>query len=117
MTDNQKTASGVVLTDYSFNALGGIFGHELAHIIDYQSKSKGRLIADGLNYWRPKFVRNYERATDRRAVKHGFVYQLYDRLYTVLYEIDLPPKIKAYTMKRRKNYLSLEELEGEMNKK
>lgn len=68
----------VLLKNVPFNAQIGIIGHELAHTLYYQDKSWTDMLAIGLNYINPKYRAKFEKDTDRRAIIHGFGWQLYE---------------------------------------
>lgn len=83
-TDAEKI-KGVLLHQVPFNAQVGIIGHELAHILDYESKSAGGLVVTGIRYVSKKFRSRMEKETDQIAIQRGFGWQLYaftDYLFT-----------------------------------
>ena len=62
----------------------GILGHELAHILDYETKSFGQLLVTGCFYVNAHSIRNYERGIDRVTVERGLGKKLHDA-YSVSY--------------------------------
>lgn len=68
----------VLLKNVPFNAQIGIIGHELAHTMYYQDKSWTDMLGIGLNYINPGYRAHFEKDTDRRAINHGFGWQLYE---------------------------------------
>ncbi len=70
--------SDVLLKNVPFNAQIGIIGHELAHTLYYQDKSWTDMLAIGLNYINPRYRASFEKDTDRRAIAHGFGWQLFE---------------------------------------
>jgi hypothetical protein len=68
----------VPLDSISFNAKIGVLGHELAHIIDYESKNFWQIIGIGLRYGNKKYRAKFERATDQRTLDYGLKWQSYD---------------------------------------
>ncbi len=68
----------VPLDSISFNAKVGVLGHELAHIIDYESKNVWQIIGIGLRYGNKNYRAKFERATDQRTLDAGLKWQIYD---------------------------------------
>lgn len=104
-TDSARV-KGVLLHQVPFNAQVGIIGHELAHIMDYESKSVGRLVKTGIRYLSKGFRSRMEKETDMAAIKRGFGWQLYsftDFLFTCK---DVP---EAYLKYKQKVYYSPED--------
>ncbi len=89
------------------NAQIGLISHELAHIVDYNSKSSLSIIWDAITYFFPKKRKKYERATDFCAIEHGFAWQLYDFSSFVLNCSEIP---ESYKKKKRKFYIQAEEI-------
>lgn len=78
MTINRDHDQGMVIDRIAFNALVGVIGHELAHIVDYSQKSVLSTAMTGFRYSTSKQYRaNLERATDIATVEHGLGYQLF----------------------------------------
>lgn len=60
-----------------YNALVGVFGHELAHTVSYLDKNSLQLSWIGLQYsFSAKYRQQFEQATDRRTIHHHLGYQL-----------------------------------------
>ncbi|MEM6722929.1 MAG: hypothetical protein AAF598_02765 [Bacteroidota bacterium] len=59
-----------------FEAQVGVLGHELAHILDYESKSSAALIKDGIGYGFYEYRKAFENATELRTIRKGLGYQL-----------------------------------------
>lgn len=110
---NNKAAEkeAVSAEKLSFNARVGLIGHEIAHILDYSQKSSLRIIWDGLRYPFPKFKEPFEKATDKRAISHGFGWQVYDFADYVMNRSNAP---KSYKLYKRKYYLEPHEIVKEM---
>ena len=86
----------------------GWIGHELGHVMDYESRSAWGMILFGLNYWlSPNFVRGAERRADEIAVKHYLTDFIVETKNYILNHADVPV---AYKNKMRKLYLSPEEI-------
>lgn len=95
----------------SFNAMVGVIGHELAHILDYENKSSLTVLGNGLGYASKKFRAKFERATDQRTIDHGLGWQCYDWSYYVHHYKHTP---KEYLEYKKKTYMSYEEIEEQM---
>jgi hypothetical protein len=68
----------VPLDSISFNAKVGVLGHELAHIVDYESRSVLSILGIALRYGSKKYRAKFERATDQMTINHGLLWQSYD---------------------------------------
>ncbi len=78
MTTNKDPDKGMVIERVAFNALVGVLGHELAHVLDYSDKSVFATAMTGMKYsTSKKYRRKLERATDMATVDHGLGYQLF----------------------------------------
>ncbi len=74
----------------------GWVGHELGHIMDYQTKSSVGLAAFGLQYWiSDSFVKKAERVADTYATRQGLGQYIVAHKYFVLGHADLPRHYKA----------------------
>jgi hypothetical protein len=61
-----------LIMELPFEARVGVFGHELAHILDYNNKSYIRIVFNGIAYSASKsFKRNLEYKIDRITVNRG----------------------------------------------
>lgn len=97
-TDSVRV-KGVLLHQVPFNAQVGIISHELAHIMDYESKSVACLAKTGIQYLSKGFRSRMEKETDMMAIKRGFGWQLYsftDFLFTCK---DVPADYLKYKQK------------------
>jgi hypothetical protein len=74
----------------------GILGHELAHILDYETKSFGQLLVTGCFYINAHSIRNYERGIDRVTVERGLGKKLYDAYHYILEESEASLKYKKF---------------------
>jgi hypothetical protein len=74
--ENKRKAP--LIKDVPFQARVGVLGHELGHIVDYQSKSFIRIIANGIAYSiNNNFRRNLEYKIDKIAINKGLGDGLY----------------------------------------
>lgn len=72
------TVSPILFSNLPFNAQIGVLGHELAHIVDYNSKNTSQLILLAFKMFNRTFVDRFEFNTDSSCINHGLGYQLYD---------------------------------------
>jgi hypothetical protein len=91
----------------SFNAQVGVIGHELAHITYYEKTSAWKILGLAFKYTSKKFRVNFEKDTDKRAVRCGIGWQLYSWKKFVEDYPHAPAEYKAY---KKKTYLSSEEI-------
>ena len=74
----------------------GILGHELAHILDYETKSFGQLLVTGCFYINAHSIRNYERSIDEVTVERGLGKKLYYAYQYILEESEASRKYKDF---------------------
>jgi len=103
---NSKKLKGLMLSDIPFNAQVGIIAHEIAHALDYSTKTNFQLIKEGFAYMKKKNRYKLEKHVDRLTISHGFGWQLYDWAKFVL-NSDVSSDYKEY---KRKTYLLPEEI-------
>ncbi len=86
----------------------GWIGHELGHIMDYESKSTWGLMRFGVSYWlSKKYIRKAERIADSFAVNHGMGAYLLATKSFILDHAELP---QAYKDKIASLYLSPDDI-------
>lgn len=68
----------IILKSLSFNAQIGVIGHELAHTVFYLNKSREELASVAIDYIFPNTRSQFEKDTDRRTIRHGLGWQLYE---------------------------------------
>ncbi|MEO0338299.1 MAG: hypothetical protein AAF242_03705 [Bacteroidota bacterium] len=73
----------ILLKNTPFNEQVGIIGHELAHTVYYQDKNSFQLAKIAYDYQYGDIQVAFERDTDKRAIAHGFGFQMYDFAYFV----------------------------------
>ncbi|WP_224489239.1 hypothetical protein [Robertkochia flava] len=84
----------------------GWLGHELGHIMDYETRSKWNLFWFGLRYlFQPSYTRKAERVADTFAVENGMEAYILKTKNFILEHADLPERYKA---RIRRYYLSPE---------
>jgi len=82
----------------------GWIGHELGHILDYESRSNTGMISFGYRYYfHDEFVKHAEMLADSLAVERGMGNYIVATKRFILDHAELPP---AYKDKIRKLYLS-----------
>lgn len=82
-----------------FNAMVGVFGHELAHILDYKEKSNCQMVGFAISYLNHEKRKQTEWKTDSITVSHGLGWQLYHFTDFVFNEADINPKYRKYKTK------------------
>lgn len=107
INSDRKNAGTINLSNLSFNARVGIIGHELAHIVQYQTCTGGELVLMGAGYMVPLVRKNIERSTDRRAIEAGLGKQLY--AFTK-YVLESNETGEGYLLTKKKYYLSPSEI-------
>jgi hypothetical protein len=92
----------------------GWIGHELGHIMDYESRSNTGMIAFGYNYLRSGvYVRGVEEIADTYAVNHGLAPYIIATKRFILDHAELP---KAYKEKIARLYLSPDDIVEQVRK-
>ena len=86
----------------------GWIGHELGHIMDYESRSNLGMVGFGLGYvFSADYVKKVERIADGYAVSHGLGKYLIETKRFILDHAELP---QAYKDKIARLYVSPEEI-------
>lgn len=73
-----RNGNGILYENLPLNAQIGLIGHELAHIIDYQSMNNFQMSRFGIDYLLTKKKREIENRTDLIAIHRGLGYQIKD---------------------------------------
>lgn len=94
-----KNDNGILYKDLPLNAQIGVMGHELAHIVDYQSMNNLQIIQFGLDYLKTKKKKEIENRTDLIAIHHGLGYQIGDFSKYVFEESGASFEYLKYKMK------------------
>jgi hypothetical protein len=87
---------GVVFEELGFNAQVGILGHELAHVLDYESKSNAQIAVMGLQYLTDRKRREIEQDIDMLAIQRGLGHQINDFAVFVFEESKASESYKDY---------------------
>ena len=106
ISTNAKNNSKEILDRISKCGLTGIIAHEYAHLIDYSHRSNLGMIWFGIKYLFDK--KEIESNTDLEAINRGFGDELleFDR-----YIYNSKFTSKRYLKNKRKNYLSVNEIQ------
>jgi hypothetical protein len=86
-----------LLDDVSFDAKVGVLGHELAHIVDYESKSILSILGNGIAYPISRnFRRNLEYKVDTTTIMSGLGEGLYAFRLFIETEAELTERYKRF---------------------
>lgn len=77
-TASRREEDPLLLRNQPFNAQVGILGHELAHTAYYLDRPTLGIIGDALCQLSRSCRVRFERATDRRLIRHGLGWQRFD---------------------------------------
>ncbi|GAB3797417.1 hypothetical protein GCM10028819_16560 [Spirosoma humi] len=92
----------------------GWIGHELGHIMDYESRTNLDMVGFGLGYlFSAAYVKKVERIADTYAVQHGLGSYLIETKRFILDHAELP---QAYKDKIARLYVSPEEITDQVRK-
>ncbi len=92
----------------------GWIGHELGHIMDYESRSNLDMIGFGIGYvFSADYVKKVERLADSYAVSHGLGNYLIETKRFILDHAELP---QAYKDKIARLYVSPEDITEQVKK-
>ena len=106
--DNQvRNKKGLLLKEVPFNAQIGIIGHELAHIVDYDSKTAAGIVFLGAEYLFHGKRRQIENRVDELTIAHGLGHQVKDFSGFVLNDEEVNERYLRY---KRKFYYTPEQL-------
>lgn len=96
--------SDIPITQIPQNVMVGWIGHELGHILDYESMSNGGIALFGYKYlFSPRFVKHAEMIADSLAVERGMGDYIVATKRFILDHAELP---QVYKDKIRRLYLS-----------
>ncbi len=99
--------SVATLDQAGFNAVVGVLGHELNHIVDYSQRGFFGIIGRLLSYTNKMGKRKYEAEIDQMTIDRGLGWQVYDWEDFVLNKSNAKVKYKAY---KRSIYYTPEDL-------
>jgi len=105
---NEDEANPVHPSKSGFEAQVGFFSHELAHISDYETLTKGELLSTAWKYYfSPEFKKELEQKTDLIAIERGAGYLKYHASCFVFYESNAS---EEYIEKKKKFYFTPEQI-------
>ena len=99
---------GILVSEVPLDAKIGLFGHEFAHILDYEGKSVFELLKIGKTYLTKEDIRSYETFIDQLTIQRGLGLYLKTWSDFVLNHSNASKEYKNY---KRKNYLTPEEIQ------
>lgn len=76
--NNSLEKQEILIDSIPFTARVGLFGHELAHILDYKSLNAFQVLGRGIGYNFSGYRESYEKHIDKITVENGLGWQLYD---------------------------------------
>lgn len=103
-----KNGNGILIKEVPYRAKVGVFGHELAHIIDYEKTSLFGIIKLGFRYLIKNDIDKFEKRIDRLTIEKGLGDFLKEWSDYVLNKSKGSTTYKAY---KRKNYLTPQEID------
>ena len=110
---------GRVVHSAPFDAQVGIFGHELAHILDYSEKSNCKMVGFAISYLGKEKRRITEQLTDSLTIVHGLGRELYHFSNYLFNEANIHPKYRKYKTKYYMHpqvlFLMVKRIEEQMN--
>ncbi|MEA1786748.1 hypothetical protein U1E44_11640 [Arenibacter sp. GZD96] len=77
-TKTNKKLRPILLANLPYNAQIGVLGHELAHVVTYETMRSSQLVQLPLKMLNKKFTDSFEFRTDLVCIEHGLGHQLYD---------------------------------------
>jgi hypothetical protein len=107
ITDKYNMNADTIYSALDSSAIRSILAHELSHIVSYKNKTNAELFLFGIKYVLNRSKIEYE--TDMIAIEHGFGAGLVE--YTN-YINRSPLTNKKYLLRKKKYYLSSNELES-----
>lgn len=108
--NNDPQFKGIPFDSIPYNAAVGIVGHELAHIVEYETKTLLGLLDCLLLYSDKSHGKVYfEKTTDLTTIQHGLGWQLYDWAKYAMYDNQIASE--EYKAFKQRTYLSPDEIE------
>lgn len=96
--------SSIPIYDIPEEVMIGWIGHELGHILDYESRSNAGMVSFGYQYvFSPAYVKEAERIADTYAVERGLGKYIIATKHFILNHAELP---QSYKNKIARLYLS-----------
>lgn len=109
LINRDKNFDGIPFDSIPYNAAIGIVGHELAHIVDYESLNIFGLIDRLVLYTSVPYGKSYfEKSIDLITINRGLGWQLYDWAKYAMYDNTIASE--EYKKFKRNTYLTPEEI-------
>lgn len=105
--NEDKDQTGMLLSDAPIEAQIGLFGHELAHVLDFKKRSFLDLTWWGISYLFDRHRPKIEKKADKTAIQHGLGQPLYSFTDFVLNHSTANEK---YLKMKKINYLLPQEI-------
>lgn len=102
-TDNQE----ILIDDIPYEARVGLFGHELAHIVDYKGLNAFQIMGRGIGYAFPGYHESYEKYIDLITVEAGLGNHLYE---WASYIQDHPHVPQSYKLFKKQFYMQQDDI-------
>lgn len=97
--NNSEKNKEILIGDIPSNARIGLFGHELAHIVDYASLNAFQVIGRGIGYNFAGYRESYEKYIDQITVENGLGWRLYDWATYIQEHPEVPQSYKLFKQK------------------
>lgn len=107
--NNKADFDGILLHDVPQEAQVGVIGHEIAHVVEYESRSTMGILQLATMYLTDDGKKAFEQATDLRTIERGLGWQLKEWAQYSMY--DSPRATEEYKLFKRAIYMSPQEIE------
>lgn len=94
-----KAGYGISYGELPLNAQIGVFGHELAHVVDYTSMNNLGVIRFGLDYLNHSKRKSIENSTDLRAIEKGLGHHIVEFAKCIFENSDISKEYLRYKLK------------------
>lgn len=116
-TKSVKAFESILLKNLPYNGQIGVFGHELAHTVDYLDKSALKVTQIAYKYATSgTFQKTFEQATDLRCIKHGLGYQLRSMSQDITDKIKQNSALAKEVGGTKDNYYTPQEIDQQIAK-
>lgn len=101
--NDNKSTTGILLSQVPLNAQVALIAHELAHVVDFKTRNFLGMASWGISYLSAKQRTKIEKSADEMVIKRGLGMELYD---WIDYVLNHSTADKQYLEMKRKIYLS-----------
>lgn len=105
--NNDPTSEAVKINEVSFNAKIGVFGHEIAHVQDYNKRTIVGIVRRAGDYLDTRRKAKFEKEIDKNTILVGLGWQAYDWAYYMHYLSSIPEEYRKF---KEDTYLGPEEI-------